>query len=279
MSPGGGAGADRRRHRAAWLVVAVISALLIVSPMAVETWAYFGGHHPGPTQSLEVPPGGGRVQRLQVDAGNASVTVRPGPAGQVRVRQTLIWSTTKPQVRKVWDGGVLKVQADCPGWWSLTGLDCSVKLEFDVPPEIEIQVVGTSGSTDVRGTTGRLDLTSTSGSTTLTDVGGTIWARTGSGALEGTGLSSRTADVGANSGSLDLAFTSAPDKVTAKVGSGAVTIGVPPGSHYQVVGRSGSGSREYAAGLEESTSPRIIDATAGSGSVDVDYVGGVPGVS
>lgn len=260
----------RRRHRGAWLVVAVISALFIVSPMAVETWAYFGGHRPGPTESVERPPGG-QVQRLQVDAGSASVTVRPGPAGQVRVKQTLTWSTTKPEVRKVWDGGVLKVQAECPGWWSLTGLDCSVKLELDVPPEIEIQIVGTSGSTAVSGTTGRLDLTSTSGSTTLTDVGGTLWARTGSGSISGTGLTSRTADVGANSGALDIAFAAPPEKVTAKVGSGAVTIGVPPGSHYQVVGGSGSGSREYAPGLERSSSPWIIDATAGSGSVSVDY--------
>ncbi|MDF9813134.1 DUF4097 family beta strand repeat-containing protein [Streptomyces sp. SPB162] len=269
-------GGGRRKHRAAWLVVAVISALFIVSPMAVETWAYFGAHRPGPSQSLELPPRG-RVERLQVDAGSASVTVRPGPAGQVRVTQTLIWSTTKPQVRKVWDGGILKVQAECSDWWSLTGLGCSVKLEFVVPPEIEIQVGGTSGSTDVRGTTGRLDLTSTSGSTTLTDVGGTVWARTGSGTIEGTGLSSRTANVAAHSGSLDLAFASPPDKVTAKVGSGSVTIGVPPGSRYQVVGRSGSGSREYATGLEESASPRIIDATAGSGSVDVVYAERSPG--
>ncbi|MCZ4121349.1 DUF4097 family beta strand repeat-containing protein [Streptomyces sp. H39-S7] len=269
MSGTAAAGA-RRKHRAAWLVVAVISALLIVSPMAVETWAYFGAHRPEPSQSIELAPGG-RVQRLQVDAGSASVTVRPGPAGQVRVTQKLTWSMKKPQVRKVWDGGVLKVQAVCSEWWSPAGLGCSVKLEFDVPPEIEIQIVGSSGSTDVHGTTGRLDLTSTSGSTTLTDVGGTIWARTGSGTIEGTGLSSRTANVGANSGSLDLAFRSAPEKVTGKVGSGSVRIGVPPGSRYQVVGRSGSGSREYAAGLEDGTSRRVIDATAGSGSVDVVY--------
>ncbi|MEU3460261.1 hypothetical protein ABZ721_09910 [Streptomyces sp. NPDC006733] len=267
---GGAGGGGLRRHRGAWLVVAVLSALLIVSPMAVETWAYFGAHRPEPTQSLELPPRG-RVERLQVDAGNASVTVRPGPAGQVRVRQTLTWSTTKPQIRKVWDGGILKVEAGCSDWWSMAGLGCSVKLEFDVPPETELQIAGTSGSTDVRGTTGRLDLSSTSGSTVLADVGGTIWARTGSGTIQGTRLASRTADVRANSGSLDLAFTAAPEKVTAKVGSGSVLIGVPPGSRYQVVGRSGSGSREYAPGLEQSGSPRVIDATAGSGSVDVVY--------
>jgi hypothetical protein len=271
----GAVGGERPRHRTAWLVVAVVSALLIMAPMAVETWAYFGAHRPEPSRSLELPPAG-RVERLQVDAGSASVSVRPGPAGQVGVVQTLTWSTTKPQVRKVWDGGVLKVQAECSDWWSLTGLGCTVKLEFAVPPEIEIQIVGGSGSTDVRGTTGRLDLTATSGSTTLTDVGGTIWARTGSGTIQGTRLTSRTANVGANSGSLDLAFTSAPQKVTAKVDSGSVLIGVPPGSHYQVVGHSGSGSREYAGGLQASASPRIIDATAGSGSVDVVYTEGPP---
>lgn len=261
--------AGRPGTRWAWLAVTVLSALCVVGPAGVEAWAWFS-RETVTTGSVDRH----RIEVLEIDAGGASVTVDTGPAGEVTVRQESSWSLRKPTVRRAWDGDTLKVRAEC-GYrvWSPTSLGCRVALDFAVPPRTAVRVLSSSGSIAVRGVAGDPDLENTSGSTELTSVGGHVFARTTSGTFRASAITSRTVDVGAGSGMLEPDFAVPPQRVTASVGSGALSVTVPVGSRYRVTGETGSGSRDVAPWLADVRASRTIDATSGSGSIELRYPG------
>ncbi|MGH3241694.1 MAG: DUF4097 family beta strand repeat-containing protein, partial [Spirillospora sp.] len=118
---------------------------------------------------------------------------------------------------------------------------------------------------------GDLDLRTGSGEIRVADVRGPLRLRARSGKVVGTGLASRRVRAEVSSGLLDLRFAEPPDALEATASSGTLKMIVPPGSAYQVVGWTGSGSAHLNKALVDDASPRRISVRSGSGATYLDY--------
>ncbi|GGU45440.1 DUF4097 family beta strand repeat-containing protein [Streptomyces violascens] len=262
---------QRPRHRAAWIVVAVIGALGIVAPFTISLMADTVSR----TDPYESPDNGRphAVSAVEVDAGAAEITVTTGAAGQVTMDGKLTWAMKRPKIERTWDGDTLKVHARCDGFVDEFLQNCQVKLDLAVPAGVRLKVKTGSGPVKVRDLTGPVDLDGGSGSLKLYGLKGTVRAKVGSGTVQASQLSSPEADLKSGSGSVDAQFAAAPQRVKASTGSGSVSVTVPEGAHYQVMGGKGSGSRDIQPELADKNSDRVLDVSSGSGSVTVGYPG------
>lgn len=241
------------------VVVALISAVGILGSLARQSFA---------GSDLYVMP----VTQLAVNSSSGSITVVPGPAGRVTVTQNLHWATTRPAVAVDRRGGAITVSVDCGGYGMVSAWDCSADVTIQVPPQTSVLTVDESGTTAVQRLSGPLDLQTASGSLELDAVSGPVQALVDSGSVEGDSLRSSTVAVQADSGSIDLGFSTPPKGVQTRVGSGSIDVAVPQGSHYRVTGGASSGgSWDVAEGLNTPSATGTIYATSGSGSVDIDY--------
>ncbi|MFD7338730.1 DUF4097 family beta strand repeat-containing protein [Streptomyces violascens] len=262
---------ERPRHRTAWIVVAVIGALGIVAPFTISLMADAVSR----TDPYKSPDNGRphAVSAVEVDAGAAEITVTTGAAGQVTMDGKLTWAMKRPKIERTWDGDTLKVHARCDGFVDEFLQNCQVKLDLAVPAGVRLKVRSGSGPVKVRDLTGPVDLQGGSGTMKLYGLKGTVRAKVGSGAIQATQLSSPEADLRSGSGSVDAQFAAAPQRVKASTGSGSVSVTVPEGAHYQVMGGKGSGSRNIQPELADNNSDRVLDVSSGSGSVTVGYPG------
>lgn len=257
---------ERPRRRWIWIMIAVVTAIVVIVPAGLQALLTLG--HQAGTQSVVLSH---PIAALEVDAPANSVTIRPGPAGQVTVRSALSWVFSQPQVRRSWQRQTLRVSVSCP---SGPFQDCGADLQIRVPGDVSVTAQVTSGNVTVTGLTGRLRLLATSGNVTMTDVRGGVTAQATSGNVTGTLLSAAVFYAAVTSGNLALQFTGPPQQVRLQVASGNADITVPPGSRYRLPGSRGSGSWAIASGLSISTASRVIEVMAGSGNVTVGYLGG-----
>ncbi|MFI6050469.1 DUF4097 family beta strand repeat-containing protein [Streptomyces violascens] len=261
----------RPRHRTAWIVVAIIGALGIVAPFTFSLMADAVSR----TDPYESPDNGRphAVSAVEVDAGSAQISVTTGAAGQVTMSGSLTWSVKRPKIERIWDGDTLKVHSRCDGFVDEFIQNCQVDLKLTVPAGVRLKVKSGSGPIKVRDLTGPVDLDGGSGSLKLYGLKGNVRAKVGSGTVQASQLSSPEADLKSGSGTVDAEFVAAPQRVKASAGSGSVSVTVPEGSHYQVKGGKGSGSRDIPPELADKNSDRVLDVSSGSGSVTVGYPG------
>ncbi|MCZ4119883.1 DUF4097 family beta strand repeat-containing protein [Streptomyces sp. H39-S7] len=154
----------------------------------------------GPDADLLVLDGvSGRVQ-VTADPGATTVTgiftgADPARHSTVRTDLDAAFGTRALTVRCAVDGGPY---APCAG-----------ELRLTVPSHTGLR------------------LRQTSGDTVLTGLGGDLTVVTTSDHLTATGLHSRRASVTVTSGSADVAFTAAPDRLTAQITSASAVLRVP----------------------------------------------------
>lgn len=235
------------------------------------------------------------VTEVNLNGGAGSVTVSPGAERSVHVKRTVRYSGDKrPGATDHVDGTVLKLNTDC-------GLNCSVSYEVTAPSGVKVSgangsgrlslsnvstvsVDVGSGSVVVRGASGAVNVKTGSGTIDLSDVhgavvtrtgsgtirlraiGGTAVADTGSGTVQGSGLDGRTT-VHTGSGTITLDLVSAQD-VTARSGSGRITVTVPSGQKYRVVASTDSGHTNVGIPTDPSAD-HVLDLHADSGGVTV----------
>jgi hypothetical protein len=184
---------ERPRRRWIWIAIAVATAVAVIVPATA----------------------------LAVDAGSGEVTVRRGPAGVVRVQRYLTWALagSQPRVRQVWDGGTLQISlGSCRAGstsprWPIRLVDlgtCDVHVTIEVPADVSVRVLATSGDVDVRGMTGDLHVQTASGDISVVDVSGPVWVRTISGDISAAAPASPRVDAGLASGDIRLVFADAP---------------------------------------------------------------------
>ncbi|MGW5530880.1 DUF4097 family beta strand repeat-containing protein [Streptomyces xanthochromogenes] len=261
----------RPRRRGAWNAVAIIGALGVVAPCAfyaVTDAVSRTGSYASPDNGRAHP-----VSAVDVDAGVSRITVTSGPAGHVTVNGSLSWTMKRPVVEQTWDGDTLKVKTRCVGFVDRYLQNCQVDLALAVPAGVSLTVHGGSGEIKVHDLAGPVDLHGGSGGMKLYGLKGPVKATVGSGELQALQLTSPEASLEAGSGTVEADFATAPQHVKARTGSGSVDITVPRDTRYRVTGHSGSGGRGIQDELVDGTSDRVIDATTGSGSVNVGYPG------
>ncbi|MFG2003166.1 DUF4097 family beta strand repeat-containing protein [Spirillospora sp. NPDC048911] len=267
---GGGMGAappERPRRRSVWIVLAALTAMVVVVPTGVTT---LGEVLERTASATEIVPGA--ITAVEVDAGAASVAVGAGATGRTRLHSTLRWSVRRPQVIKSVQARVLKILVVCgEDETPFAGFGCEAELDLQVPPAVSLRVQTTSGQVDVRDIAGDVRIQGSSGEVRLANLRGRIWAGANSGTIAGKGLLSPEVDAGVRSGSIDLAFADPPAKVSVRTGSGGAVVTVPRGSHYRVDGETRSGGREIDGALKDDAATGQISATTGSGSVRIGY--------
>jgi hypothetical protein len=256
----------RPRRRWAWASLAVVTAVVLVVPVAFRIGLKGEIQH----QVVPVTLFQRSVDEVQVDAPGQSVTVIRGRPGQVRVASTLSWLLGSPTVSQAWHGETLRVSASCPSVNLFE--DCQVGLVIQVPADVTVRVAVGSGSAAVAGLTGPVHLTASSGSIHLTDISGPIWATATSGGIDATsGLTASNVTAAVGSGRLVLGFAKPPEALALDVGSGSARVTVPPGGRYRVSGERGSGSLQVGAGLADNSAASVIAATVGSGLLSIGY--------
>jgi hypothetical protein len=261
----------RPRRRWIWACVAVVTAFILVAPVAFRMGLKSEIRHQIVPLTLIQRP----ISQLWVDAPGQSVTVIRGRGGQVRVISTVSWLLGSPTVNHAWHGETLRISASCPSVNLFD--DCQVGLVIQVPANVAVRVAVGSGSAAVAGLTGPVRLTATSGSIHLTDVSGPVWATTTSGRIVATsGLRAPRVTAAVGSGRLILGFTEPPEALALDVGSGAARVTVPPGARYRVSGERGSGSLLIGPGLADNRAARVITATVGSGLFSIGYLQPAP---
>ncbi|MBN6054623.1 DUF4097 family beta strand repeat protein [Nonomuraea sp. RK-328] len=186
-----------------------------------------------------------KVQQLHLRSGSGDVTVTESDAAYVSVTETLYWSNDKPRAGHKVEGGTLSVYYDCQRSWG----SCGVNYKVEIPKGLQVNVDAGSGDLTLRSLTGPLDL------------------KAGSGDVEGSGLGGKKLLAEVGSGNVDLKYAAAPDSVELSVGSGDAALTVPDET-YDVYTKVSSGDASVSV-KDDSSSPRKISLTAGSGDVTV----------
>ncbi|MEU4799548.1 DUF4097 family beta strand repeat-containing protein [Streptomyces sp. NPDC023327] len=251
--------------RATWTALAAVTAVALLVPGAVYGWGWLGRAGREDDVRLRHP-----VTAVRLDVPDASVRVRPGPGGQVRVRSELTWTLHEPRVEKSWQGDRLTIRVTRPGP-RLDGLAPNVSLDLEIPAGASVDARVGSGSLDVAHIRGDLDLAGASGALRVTDAVGALRLRTTSGEIRADALSSPTVRARSDSGSTRLEFGSAPRRVRAETVSGALSITVPPNSRYRVEPGAPTSGLRAAEGLSDPGADRKITVGLGSGSATIGY--------
>lgn len=263
--PGAPAGEPQiPRRKGLWFTLASVTALVVLAPTAGQVYAWMFRQDSDSTWSQAHP-----INAVQVNVESGDVRIDPGSAGEARIRESLSWVLHKPSVRESWDGDTLVVTVACDSGAFLLPDQCSADLDITVPASASVTVTATSGDVTATGMSGGVHMETDSGDIQLTGVGGTVFAHAISGSVSAQSLTATDADVQVESGSVDLEFATAPDRVVSRVVSGDTSILVPRGDGYLVTGQSLSGERDIDPALENSQSPRLISADSDSGQVSV----------
>ncbi|MDP4511431.1 DUF4097 family beta strand repeat-containing protein [Nonomuraea turcica] len=254
--------------RAAWLTAGAVVTVIALLISSVLIWRGFArARTPVDTALRSIPFTKDKV-RIAAASGQVDLFIVPGQAGELLIQRTLRWSRDRPTVTEDWNAAdsTLRLEAVCPRADQPDGPICRAEYVITVPPETDLVAGTTKGVLAVNEAFGSLRLTSVSGDIRLHDVAGSLWARTGTGSIEGERLDGDAADVEAGSGRVHLSFTSPPTSVRAVVRTrGDITVGVPEGAYNVSVDATNS-----SIGIKrDRESSRKIVATTTDGSVSL----------
>lgn len=208
------------------------------------------------------------VSRVVVDSGSGDVTVAAGADGEIRLHERRFWSWSKPVDQVTWEGGTLRLSFRCPP--VSLGPGCGVDYRLRVPAGVPVEVRTGAGDVTARDLAGPVTLTTGSGDLTVSRLSGGLALRTGSGDVTADGIGSARADARTGSGNVYLSFDAPPRAVTARAGSGDVTLVVPRGDRYRVAARTGSGGVAVRVD-QDPRAPGVLTADSGSGDVTIGY--------
>ncbi|HEX4217076.1 MAG TPA: DUF4097 family beta strand repeat-containing protein [Acidimicrobiales bacterium] len=209
----------------------------------------------------------GTVSTVLVNV-DGSITVQPGPEGQVTTAAHQVWSFRQPTITETQSGTVVTITASCPG---LTWGTCSTSVRLAVPPDVALRLSSQNSDVSVSGVQGALDLHSGNGAVAVASASGPLQLSSDDGDVTGTSLSSSEATASSRNGSVDLTFTGVPTTVTASSDNGNVNVGLPPGpSSYLVSASTDNGNRSVGVHTD-SASGRHIVADSTNGDVSVAY--------
>jgi Toastrack DUF4097 len=265
--------------RWAALVIGTPLALLAIGYTALTAVAFAGL---GSYQVNLATPVAGRTVVVSVDSGD--VTVRPGPAGQLRVHGNLRYSLVRPQVSWRRSTSRIAVRSHCH---VPVGI-CLLNYTVTVPAGVRSSVTDGSGDLFTSGLTGSFtlndgsgDITAArlSGTPTISDQAGDIFVSSISGTravimnsagdITASGVSSRNLTVTNQAGDISVTFTKVPDRVRISDSAGDITLVLPPGpTTYRVSASASSGSTTISVPRSQ-TSPRLISVTSQSGDVTI----------
>jgi hypothetical protein len=287
------AGAPRSSwRRPRWLApsaaaIAVACGVVIVAIAAVALPGLSGSHRtpgsrPGqlPAGQVSGPPAAGpsgsrltAARHWTVPAGsftsvvvttnNGPVTVTGSRAASAAVTAVPGYLGTAPVISYQIDDQALTVRANCP-----QERHCQVALQLQVPAGVPVRASSDLGNVRLTGLTSGAVADSQLGNVYLSRVAGSVTAETQLGQVSATGLTAYRATLTTAQGSVDAAFSVAPELVTASSQLGSVTLQLPSGTSYAVTATADMGSASVTV-PQSRASRHVVKATSQLGSVTV----------
>ena len=209
--------------------------------------------------SIDVRNSAGGVTVIGTDAATAAGTIEVVAHISDGIRST-------ENKQSVVDG-VLRVRASCPNFGSMW---CEAKYTIEVPHAMAVKLRADNDGIHVSDTTGAVDVASDNGSVTLTGLSGDIVADSDNGGIRATHLTSATARLSTDNGTVRVQFDAAPTSVVGRSDNGGVTVAVPAGDAYNVTTSTDNGSTSIDV-TNDPSSTRSIDIATDNGSLTVRY--------
>lgn len=207
---------------------------------------------------------------VRVDMPNAAIDVTVGADDEVSVTLRGTYSGTRPNLDVSTTGEETEISGGCPGGWFLVN-NCRVRVEVSVPADVDVTVSGRNGAITTEGLSGDLDLSTTNGAIEVDESRGILELRTTNGRIELD--DSRSAEVQARTtnGAVDLAFSDAPDDVSASSTNGQIRIEVPDdGTEYAIDADTTNGKVDTADVPSDGRADRVITANTTNGAVTIE---------
>lgn len=190
------------------------------------------------------------VRTIELDTGSGDITVIESERSGIAVTETLRWrggDDGKPRTSHRVNGERLSLTHECPSGGLVQS--CDVDYRVEIPRGIGIKAETGSGNIVLR------------------DLTGDIEVSTGSGDIEGKGLSGKRLIGDIGSGDIEVRFRTAPDEIDVKTGSGDSVIWVPARA-YNVTVDTGAGDAQVEVERDRSAPHKIVLRT-GSGDAKV----------
>lgn len=167
-------------------------------------------------------------------------------------------------------GVVCRVKATIhvPRGTPVTGGGASIRIT-DVGGPVDL--ASTNDTISVTGAEGAVTLRTTNGRLSVYDSSGPLELRTGNGSIDVDGVDASEADVATSNGDVRLAFSNAPDRITATSSNGRVGITLPADAPAYAVNASTSlGSTDIGIRTDPGAD-RTIAAATSTGSISINY--------
>lgn len=177
--------------------------------------------------------------RVTVDSDGGSITVRPGPAGMVKVEAER--HAASAEAARALDVQVREVAGGVQVSYKRTRTRGErVAFTIEAPADAALALATGGGSIDVRGTTAGVDARSGGGSVHVADVRGRVRARTGGGSISVERVDG-TVDATSGGGSITVAAARLRGDNAVETGGGSVDVRLPDGARLRVEGATGGG--------------------------------------
>jgi hypothetical protein len=204
---------------------------------------------------------GGPVS-ITVDSGD--LTIAPSTDGRVHVAGRVEYSLVKPSLVVTTTGSHATVSFTCA---AVAAGRCSVEITVLVPSGATVVASSQSGNVTASGFN-NASLESDSGDVLASRLSGNVRLQTHSGDIVATWLSASSVTADADSGSVSLAFTDAPQAVDVQDSSGDVSVLVPD-VPYHVTAHSDSGEVSISVPTDPN-SANVINVAVASGDVHIE---------
>jgi hypothetical protein len=211
----------------AWgtVVLAVLAggAALAVSGCHVDTGQLQRLKHRTRTYPVSSP-----VHTLVISDRVGDVLVTGG-AGRVSVTERISYRDKLPGTTHGVRAGTLTLTGTCP-----VSHACDVEYHVRVPPATTVKVSDQVGNIRLATLTGQVTARTSAGGIALRSLSGAVQVGDHAGSISGSGMSSATATLSTNVGSIDLSFSAPPAAVAATTSIGSISLRLPRGVAYAV---------------------------------------------
>ncbi|MGW2160002.1 DUF4097 family beta strand repeat-containing protein [Nonomuraea sp. NPDC001699] len=253
--------------RAIWLTAGAVATVAALLLSVLLVWNGFARATAPQERQVRSVPFELSTLKVTTGSGEVNVEIAPGPAGELTIARNVGWtSIDRPVITEDWNGDTLRLDIRCGASRDPDGPVCRADYTLLVPFETGIEARTTVGDLSVGNVVGAVRLTTVSGDVRADGITGGLWARSGSGTVNGNSLLGTRADVETGSGDVRLDFASPPLTVRAVArATGDVELRLPPET-YDVT----TEGRRTEVEVDASTgAPRKVEARAPLGSVRV----------
>jgi hypothetical protein len=242
-----------------------IAVPVLAAAMAVSALAGCGGYvDVGALQHLTNSYSvSGPVQTLAVNAHVGDVSIIGGDSGKVSVTEHISYRHTVPVTTHRTAAGTITLDSNCPALET-----CSVSYDIKVPRTMTVRVTDNVGVIRLESLSGQVTAHTNVGDIDLGSVSGPIEVTGHAGSIRGQDVSSPHATLRSSTGDIEVAFSAAPETITATTDIGSVTLRVPGNQSYSL-NASTLGSTRVSVTLSP-RSPHAITASTWAGSITIE---------